>query len=146
MESNHRFKRSPRKIDFFWMIMIGRLDSCVWARSAIVFLSRSMPILYHLFLYKALFRLHRLGVEFHYVLSLPIILTILLGSISVNLASSCFFTRVIESALIEGTLYQRHSYKRNKERLICYCNPSKMKTAVFGRYSARRSNNTKMGT
>jgi hypothetical protein len=121
-----------------WIAVFGRIRGLYFRQDLI-------PILYHLLPLQSLFRLHRLGVEFPCVLSLPIILTILLGSNSFSFASSCFFTRVIESALIECTLYQRHSYKRNKERLICYCNPSNIKTAVFGRYSARRSNNTKMG-
>jgi hypothetical protein len=145
MESVHRFKRSTHKIDFIWndydwgdwIAVFGHVHRLYFRQDLI-------PILYRLLPLQSLFRLHRLGVGFPCVLSLPIILTILLGSINVSFASSYFFTRVIESALIKGTLYQRHSYKRNKERLIYYCNPSNMKTAIFGRYSARRSNNTKM--
>ena len=145
MKSVHWLKHSSRKVDFIWndydwgdwIAVFGHVQRLYFCQDLI-------PILYRLLPLQSLFRLHRLGVDFTCVLSLPIILIILLGSINVSFASSYFFTRVIESALIEGTLYQRHSYKRNKERLICYCNPSNMKTAIFGRCSARRNNNTKM--
>ena len=118
------------------MIMIGRSDRWFGDVQRLYFRQDLIPILYHLLLTKPFsFTQVRSGIPLcsfftNYSDNL-------LGSISVSFASSCFFTRVIESALIECTLYQRHSYKRNKERLICYCNPSNMKTAVFGRYSAR---------